>query len=231
MNRDEKRARQEEKNIKIKDDLCFPVDVPSQGTWIGMNEQGLVGALLNRYQDKHNLNASTSRGTIIPEFMQCKTIECVEKKIEDTSFDMFNPFDLLAINTKEFIQASWNGSSLNVTKNNIDKPFFISSSSERIDEILAYRHGIFKKFIQQDEIQISDILLDLHTSQEAGREKDAIFVEREATHTKSIVQITIEKNQSEMLYWTEDVLKNKESLSPRHAIQHSLFHFIRSDVA
>ena len=224
MNRDEQRTRKEENNIKITNNLCFPVDAPSQGTWVGMNDSGLVCALLNRYQDKHNPNAPTSRGKIIPEFLQCKNIEQAEEKIKNASFEMFNPFDFLIISAKEFIHASWNGHALTVSKQSTDAPFFISSSSIRTDQILAYRHNIFKNFIQQNDIQKSEILSKLHQHQELERIEDSILVERKATHTKSIVQMTVENNKSEMLYWTEDTLKNRKSISQQQAIQHSFPH-------
>jgi uncharacterized protein with NRDE domain len=220
MNRDEKRSRGEAENISITDTYCFPVDVPSQGTWVGMNRFGLVFALLNRYQDEHPEGGQQSRGQIIPSFLSSVDLHEVQKKLDGFEVENYNPFDFLIIELGNIIHVSWDGKRLLKEKQSLDDPFFISSSSERASEVLRYRRNVFTDFLNQTPFQECDIMSGLHLKRQRGHEGASIFMEREKVHTKSITQILLKSDQSDMFYWPQDILAKNNSVSYEQAISY-----------
>ncbi len=223
MNRDEQRTREEVENIFITDTYCFPVDAPSQGTWVGMNRFGLVFALLNRYQDKHSGEGQQSRGKIIPSFLSSADLQEAQERLDAFEAENYNPFDLLMINLNYIIHAAWDGQQLLAHKHSLDTPFFISSSSERAFEILKYRRNLFTGFLNQFLPQEHDILSNLHLNRELGQESASIFMAREKAHTKSITQILLKPNQSDIFYWPQDILAKNNSVSYDQATSHVFY--------
>src|SRR5262245_11178892 len=72
----------------------FPVDPVSGGTWIGVNDRGLVCALLNRTVDASAPRPvpARSRGVIVPALLACDSFERAlteVARIDATSYDLF----------------------------------------------------------------------------------------------------------------------------------------------
>ena len=209
MNRDEQRDRPEVGHLSTDDGRYFPIDGRSQGTWVGINHYGLTCALLNRYQDKHLEHGAQSRGGLIPQLLNSKNIDSAEKVLNNIAFDSFNPFDLIVTKDSELIHVQWNGKAHNITKKNLSAPFFITSSSERVDDVIKHREDIFEKFTvpnTENEISADLILNDLHLKQGEENNRSSILMQRERTHTKSITQIITTDNTADIFYWTEDKL-------------------------
>lgn len=201
MNRDEQRSREEEGKLFFSDDTCFPLDKLSQGTWIGMNNNGLVFALLNRYQEPHYKNNMRSRGEIIPALLHSFTTQEAVQKLKEFTFEKFNPFDLVIISIEKLLQVTWNGQHLKIEDKDFQKPFFITSSSEKIEEVLEYRQDIFAEFTKNYSNNAEFILQKLHLQCAKDYENLSICMSREKTHTKSATQIIISSDAIEMFYW------------------------------
>jgi len=220
MNRDERRTREEAENLFIADTYCFPVDVISQGTWIGMNDHGLVCALLNRYQDPHSENAQKSRGVIIPKFLQSTDLAGVQEQVKQLDFSFFNPFDLLIVNSENIVHVTWNGEISTQRTQPLKEPFFITSSSERTADILQYRHDVFTAFLDGYEGDENSVISSLHLKSEAGKDSDSIFMNRKKTHTKSMTQIVLKSHQIKMSYWPEDKIQSVQNFLWEHSTCH-----------
>jgi len=175
MNRDEQRDRPEVGHLSTDDGRYFPIDGRSQGTWVGV-------ALLNRYQDKHLEHGAQSRGGLIPQLLNSKNIDSAGKVLNNIAFDSFNPFDLIVTKDSELIHVQWNGKAHNITKQNLSAPFFITSSSERVDDVIKYREDIFENFTTpntENGISADLVLNNLHLKQ--GEENN-----RSSTITRQI---------------------------------------------
>ena len=88
-------------------------------------------------------------------------------------------------------------------------PFFITSSSERVDEVIKHREDIFKNFTTpntENGISADLVLNNLHLKQGEENNRSSIFMQRERTHTKSITQIITDNNTADIFYWTEGKL-------------------------
>jgi hypothetical protein len=200
MNRDERHERDELGTLRATDHACYPVDPISNGTWIGLNAHGLTFALLNRYQDPHEDTNSQSRGQIIPALLNAKTLEDAEQRIRTYPYAATNPFDLIAIDARAIITASWNAKDLTITKASTAKPFFITSSSIKTQEIITHRQTLFNAFSNQDTYTPDHIIHNLHLKRGAENDEASIFMNRPKTHTKSLTQITLNTTQT-LRYW------------------------------
>jgi uncharacterized protein with NRDE domain len=210
MNRDEYRTRHESNKIKCNNGCYYPVDNQSLGTWFGFNQNGMVMALLNRYQDQHldkSINSPSTRGIIIPQLLQAKSYETVFSDL--LAKHLFNPFDLMVINSTKVTQFSWNGINLIQTEHGF--PYFISSSSVDSDAILAHRKQLFLDFKAVNQQQI---LSHLHLAKDESDTSSSINMSRDSTHTKSISQVLIENGKLTYHYLTENNLHNIDKQKP-----------------
>lgn len=222
MNRDEQRQRREWNSLITLDDSvshisrCYPVDEISKGTWFGINSRGLVAGLLNRYQDVC-ITGSSSRGLIIPQLLQQGTWQNATKFMYHLDCTQFQPFDLILIGQGNSQCYHWNGSALKITAIDLTQPWFISSSSERLHEVISYRRELFDKFrhaYPMPELYSETILNKLHLLYDSSRPADSIYMRRDHAHTKSLSQVTVRKNRLQYYYLDETALINYTPHNP-----------------
>src|SRR5260221_8549439 len=74
----------------------YPQDPVSGGTWIGVNDDGLVVALLNRTATPDvERRAPLSRGSIVPRLLACASIAQAAKAYASLDVRQFEPFRLV----------------------------------------------------------------------------------------------------------------------------------------
>ena len=219
MNRDESRARHEA-GIKAREvsniNLLFPVDGLAGGTWFGINDSGVVMALLNRYQAQH-VNNPTTRGKIIPRCLSMGSYSNIFEHLKHQSFAAFNPFDLFLMCLDRCHQFSWDGQ--HITIKQIDESAFqFSSSGLDTAAILEKRQRGFNQILnnQQKTIwQSSEILEAIHLNQDPIDQSSSVLMDRPLVHSKSICQVQLTANKSEFNYYPEASLKawRKDNIS------------------
>ena len=218
MNRDEQRHRHEA-GIRSESNLtttsCYPVDGQAGGTWAGMNANGVAMALLNRYQEPH-IDSAQTRGKIIVDALAKGGIEQVGQHLQQLDCAIFNPFDLLIISRTSCHQLRWNGQQTLFQECQI--PFMISSSSERLAEVLAYRQQLFASW-QQSGASIDRF----HLQQANGQQLSAVLMSRDYSHTKSLVQIRITEKSSSLSYYDETALTPNASIDQLKATEKTTF--------
>ncbi|MTI11366.1 NRDE family protein [Curvivirga aplysinae] len=206
MNRDEGRFRDEANRLQVDHSLCYPVDLVSNGTWIGMNEDGMAAGLLNHYQGRHRADVAKSRGILLPEILKKKTLQDVASYFESLEYGDFNPFDLVVYKDGQLFHFTWNGEDVFSKQISLGEGFFLTSSGERLAEIIEYRSALFKAY--QDEYlgyphMPAVVMSSLHLSQDANDPGRSILMRRGNAHTKSITQIRIAPSLTAMRYWPE----------------------------
>jgi len=81
-------------------------DLLAGGTWLGINEHGLVAGVLNRSVEKKNWNADTkSRGLLCLDILHLMTPSQVCALLEEQQGSAYQPFNLFFANGKEFYVA------------------------------------------------------------------------------------------------------------------------------
>jgi transport and Golgi organization protein 2 len=101
-NRDERRTRAAGRPPRVrpteKSWAAYPEDPVSGGTWIGVNHDGMVVALLNRTAPPATRRvALRSRGTIVPMLLSCASIAQAMEAYEALDARAFEPFRLVMV--------------------------------------------------------------------------------------------------------------------------------------
>ena len=101
-NRDERRTRAAGRPPRVRPTdtswAVYPEDPVSGGTWVGVNGDGLVVALLNRTAPAvARRSAPRSRGTIVPMLLSCASIAHAVHAYEALDVRAFEPFRLVIV--------------------------------------------------------------------------------------------------------------------------------------
>ena len=145
FNRDEQRSRPQAKppfwhTHPNCTQYLAPIDPQGGGTWIGINENGLLLALLNFYaanapQTKES--ALKSRGQLIPHWMGINHLKELEHFGEQTETQDYAPFLLFGLSPhNESILFAWDGDTL---QRHRDPESPITTSSVRSEEVTRIR--------------------------------------------------------------------------------------------
>jgi len=222
MNRDENKDRHEDGwkiNSTAKINLQYPVDGKSGGTWIGVNSNGLIVCLLNRYQDVFKADRK-SRGKIILEALTLeKRSNIINWLTSEFSPVEYNPFQLLIFSKQNINHFAWNGQKFNMKSIQKQPWLFISSSSVDADQVLPYREKLFDTWIRQRSKPRS--IIDLHLHQNPNLTSKSINMQRANSHTKSLTQLRInyKKRNIDISYINENTLATLTNQSYRKAIE------------
>lgn len=110
----------------------FPIDPDSGGTWIGVNDNSLVMAILNRSTAQHIKQRSSdlrSRGAIIPALLQHNSVPAAIRAAGEMEPTDFAPFQLVVIQGHTVSIVNWDGT-LQATKDVVmTAPLLFTSSS------------------------------------------------------------------------------------------------------
>lgn len=213
MNRDEARGRREGNPYAATRhgvSATYPVDAAAGGTWVGLNDHGVCMALLNRYQSPSIADAR-SRGKIIAEAIHQGGLDDVLAFLQKLPLAQFNPFDLLIAAADQVWHLSWDREQPVWQRLNDEQPIMLTSSSERLPDVSAYRESLFNDWLEQDVT--AETAEAFHRTQEEGREADAVNMSRPKVHTKSLVQIRVGGQQARLAYCDEQALSAGVGLS------------------
>lgn len=227
MNRDELRTRKEAGVLHSKsiNDIRFfhPVDLVSGGTWFGVNNQGVILALLNRYQAPQTKEAK-SRGDIIPAALAQGGRSAVQSWLQELSYVDYNPFDLFLISKKKVMQFSWDSEKYSSEAIKFKRWFMFTSSGLMTEEVIAYRQNLFNAWSHEMGKKLTsseEILRGFHLIQFDGMETHSVLMEREKSHTRSVIQADIEGKKIQVKY-IPDILENAIDLPLSGAQEASL---------
>ena len=223
MNRDELRTRKEAGVLYSKSSnasrLFYPVDLRSGGTWFGANNKGVILCLLNRYQAPEMINPK-SRGTIIPQALEQGGVVAVSAWLESVEFSQYNPFDLFLVTKKKIIQFSWDSSTYKMEEIEVKNWFIFTSSSMLTEEVIAFRQNIFKAWTRElgkKLIDADEVIRGFHLIQTEGLESHSVLMEREKSHTRSVIQAELMGKELTLKYMPEILANSADApLSGAH---------------
>ena len=129
-----------------------PIDPDAGGTWMLVNEYGLVLCLLNRWHEVPLKTFSKSRGQIVKALAPARSTHEVANLLPPLALEA-SPFDLVAFHQTEIGGFSWNGSKL--TPFEPKKP--LTSSSYRFEQVKEAREKAFSHCSTLEEFQKNPI--------------------------------------------------------------------------
>jgi hypothetical protein len=127
----------------------FPVDPVSRGTWLAINDAGLVLALLNVNPPAlPPRRGRRSRGNMIPGLLPCGSLEEVQDRFDAFSLAEFPPFRLVAMHEGVVSERHFDGANLFQSESEpIVEPRMYTSSGLGDHLVEAPRRILFKQMI------------------------------------------------------------------------------------
>lgn len=187
--------------------MLFPKDEVSGGTWIATKEQQMI-CLLNGGFKNHEKKYfyRHSRGLVVTEIL---AKENLKKSLETYNCEDLEPFTLVAIdwrNDLSFYQLVWDGTKKHFKQLDSNKCHIWSSSTLYDDEMKKKRQDWFNDFKLNNEIT-KETMLRFHKTGGIGNEFYDLVIKRGDLQTRSITQVHFNNNLPVMRY--EDLLVNE----------------------
>lgn len=214
MNRDEKRTRGPEAPPEFHSDektgvtTLAPIDKPSGGTWIGVNNHGVLACILNSYraEDGRAIDGSRyrSRGTIIPQLLAMKTFEEIMSYFKSGfKFDQYSSFQLLVADSAGSMICDSHSCKIEILDKSNDWQMW-TSSSWKTEEVLNWRREEFDNWVRDGAPFLHEVPA-FHLLQPDELEEWSPLMSREKTCTRSITQISINYTQKTafMRWWPD----------------------------
>ena len=206
-NRDEQRTRPLALPPRIHDLgerlAVFPMDPQGGGTWIGVNDTGLVVALLNAHPAIRTIgnNATRSRGHIVRELLQCESLRHAIAEAERLDPRAFEPFRIVIVHDNRVaVAASHPPASLRCSERPFDGPLLFTSSSLGDALVGAPRQRLFERMVLRSRGGWLAGQTRFHQHRWRQRPEVSVRMERRDALTVSRTTIDITNRERRVLY-------------------------------
>ena len=212
MNRDERWGRAPEAPPRVHTSgpggttWAAPADGERGGTWMGVNEHGLVACLLNGYtpEDLPLLSRDDvpSRGAIVPAVLSRTPDEAWDWLTHGLDPERYPSFTLLVITVPDAVELRWRRGDRLRRRPLATGWTMVSSSFWRTDDVLAWRAEQFEAWRDAGATEIDGVpafnLLD-----EPGHREWSPFMTRPISATRSVTVVTIDSDaaRAELRWW------------------------------
>lgn len=172
----------------------WPTDPDAGGTWIGVRDDGLVLALLNRnIPPNGRAPATASRGSLIPALIGLETPDAVLARLGGTDLSPVSPFRLLAIDAEGVGGlCTWDGLAL-AGPVPMSPPICLVSSGLG-DEVVAVRIPLFESALARDPTP--DAQDAFHRHRWDDRPERSVLMSRGDARTVSITTVDIARGRT-----------------------------------
>lgn len=181
--------------------ILMPTDPQAGGAWIGVNQHGLILALLNHYpKNQISHPGNLSRGLLVIDLLtKHASPEACFTELTQIDLKQHSGFVLFAMNLQnEPMIASWNGSQLTAPPlPEPAQPHYLTSSSFQPETCLAYREQLFS---QTDSSTSPSQLKTLHHHYDPASPAYSPLMQRPDSATESITEIVIDEKNAHMTF-------------------------------
>lgn len=196
FNRDEKHTRPSAEPPR--EQVCgslralFPVDPQGGGTWMGVNERGLVAALLNGYVESalQRSSGAASRGRLVTSLLGAVDLQVARKSLRSAGVAELPSFHLFLFQPGfSPCRFWWDGVALREEPLPVQPVFTTSGFSPR--EVISSRLDLFGNMFPAGATIDTAQRLEFHRSQQPSPGAHAVCMYRSDAATRSIGRITI----------------------------------------
>jgi transport and Golgi organization protein 2 len=204
-NRDELRTRPRASGPVIHADAgmtsIWPVDPVSAGTWIGVNDAGVVLVLLNRSDrlTRQMTSATESRGTIIPRLIHQVTVQKVLEAALRLDQFRFAPFTLVALHGGLGLSLTMNATRRILRSHDLSRPHLFTSSSLGDDLAVRVRGPLFAALVERSRDTVAGQAA-FHRHRWSDRPEISVRMARSDAATVSITTIDVCERRVHMSY-------------------------------
>lgn len=195
FNRDESRKRLDAIAPRVHNEgscwyLC-PIDADAGGTWVFVNQFGLIGCLLNNYPSQRiAVPKAVSRGLLLKSLGCQQDIDSVQTAVTEMRLMSYQAFFLLIMHARSMNLFAWDGSRLIVSKDRaIKRP--LTTSGYRPTEVIEYRFNKFKELCAEDTGPSQQQLASFHSQYHPDFPAHSVLMSGPETRTVSQSQIIV----------------------------------------
>lgn len=184
-------------------EYVMPVDPQGQGSWIAMNNKGLVFFLLNDYQGrlKDNSDSLISRGKLIQTLATCPSIEKVNETVTQWPLEQSQPFVLgiLSLDSRHSKMFHYDGITEVLSPQPLPNQLY-SSGDPNVEAIIKHR----TEYVDQKNINSMQDLMALHQQHEPYIDDGYIYslcMHRPEAESQSMTLIEVTRSEMVMEYY------------------------------
>jgi len=170
----------------------MPIDPVGRGSWIGVNDVGLVAALLNRHAARPAAARSfVSRGLIVRGTLACDSLDAARDAV--LAFDAvdFQPFRLVLVQDRRIVLVAGDGREFGSVESALDAPYMFTASSLGDVFVDSPRRRLFDCLMSDPNRRHQGQRL-FHRHQWIDKRDISVLMEREdaATVSRTVVDVT-----------------------------------------
>ena len=206
-NRDERRTRLAALPPRIYDLgsrlAVFPVDPQGGGTWIGVNDAGVMVALLNVHRRNHAPEEQPrwSRGLIVRELLHCRSLPHATAVLESLDPHAFEPFKVIIVHEGLVAVATNNATArIRCTRRALEGPLLFTSSSLGDTLVRPPRQRLFQRMVVRNGAGWLAGQARFHDHQWSRCPEVSIRMERNDALTVSRTRIDVTNDTRQLLY-------------------------------
>jgi len=195
-NRDERLDRPiacEPRVVSLRSRLAvMPTDPRGGGSWIGVNDGGLVAAVLNRYPVRRRDGGErcTTRGALVPMALGCLSIDEALRSLRAVDASQFEPFRLVLAQRREIALVVGDGCALRCATSTLDEPYMFTASSLGDFVVDGPRRRLFDWLMVDPSSSMSGQAL-FHRHQWADKRDISVVMERGDAATVSRTTVDV----------------------------------------
>lgn len=188
FNRDELKTRPRALPPELRDGgFLSPLDPKGGGTWMTVNQHGVIVALLNHWHLE--AKGTCSRGKLVWNLSEETDTTAVEKKLQTMPLNDYSPFILMLMDQENIKRWEWNGKDL--TQESPANPS--CSSSFDYENVKAQREATYSKLENETPLNLANF----HTEASNGAYSVRMLRPDAQTWSRSIISIG-----PESIHWT-----------------------------
>jgi hypothetical protein len=180
-----------------------PTDPLAGGTWLAVNDAGLVLALLNGNpptRDRAAPKPPRSRGEVIPSVLDCDSLSAALSACEQLSYRDFAPFRLVLVGGGLVADVRWDGCEPMVMSRLLGAPQMFTSSGLGDHLVEGPRRMLFEQMFESGAESWEAAQYEFHRHRWAGREHLSVNMSRESARTVSHSVITLDAVEAVFAY-------------------------------
>ena len=178
----------------------YPQDPVSGGTWIGVNDDGLVVALLNRMVGSaKRRTAAHSRGSIVPTLLSCPSIARAVKACDALDLSRFEAFRLVMAHRSTVAVVTGDGAHSSTELFPLLRPVMFTSSSLGDAIVETPRRQLFERLVLAGDDWLRGQFW-FHRHRWAGRLELSVQMSRPDACTVSRTTIDVTSRRIDLQY-------------------------------
>jgi hypothetical protein len=184
-------------DLKTEAGWGYPFDPSSAGTWIGINQWGLLLTLLNEYPSASSGPAPKSRGLLIPAALSSATLEEAASRITAQEPSQFGACLVALVAPRGEIVTLRLDRKIWHREAHPRQPMIFASSSLDAEKARTTRQELFQKALPGG----IGVLRAMHRRHEPEKGPYSVCMHREGSQSVSFSEVSMDGRGVELFYW------------------------------